>query len=52
VSGGLSNTEIADMYGPLDPRDSCGNYFNAPNADELEFVFDSIASKLFTRLTG
>lgn len=51
-NGTLTGTEIADMYLPLAPRVNCGNYFNAPTADELELVFDSIASKLFTRLAG
>lgn len=51
-SGGIDPAEADAMYGPRSPRENCGNYFNAPNADELEFVFDSIASKLFTRLTG
>ena len=51
-SGGLDGDEVALMYEPLPVRQDCGNYFNAPSADQLEFVFDSIASKLFTRLTG
>ncbi len=40
------------MFEPLPPKEDCGNYFNAPSANELEAVFDSIASKLFTRLAG
>lgn len=51
-SGGLDGAEVDLMYEPLPVRQDCGNYFNAPSADQLEFVFDSIASKLFTRLTG
>lgn len=51
-SGGLDGGEVALMYEALPIRQDCGNYFNAPSADQLEFVFDSIASKLFTRLTG
>ncbi len=30
---------------------SCGNYYNAPGGDELNRVFDDIASRMFTRLT-
>lgn len=51
-NGFFDTNEQEYMYGPLPPTKDCGNYFNAPNADRLEFVFDSIASKLFTRLTG
>lgn len=51
-NGSLDQFELMTMYQELPPRENCGNYFNAPSADELEFVFDSIASKLFTRLTG
>jgi hypothetical protein len=36
---------------PLPPKQSCGNYFNAPDATELQNVFDTIASRMFTRLT-
>jgi hypothetical protein len=31
--------------------ESCGNYFNAPDATELATVFDQIAQRMFTRLT-
>lgn len=48
----LDGDEIDEMFEPLPPTVDCGNYFNAPNANELEFVFDSIASKLFTRIAG
>lgn len=37
---------------PLPARQSCGNYYNAPNQAQLELVFDDIASRMFTRLTG
>ena len=30
---------------------SCGNYFNAPTPEELEIVFDEIASRMFTRIS-
>jgi hypothetical protein len=51
-NGVWDNGEADLLYDPVEPTQDCGNYFNAPNADQLEFVFDSIASKLFTRLTG
>ncbi len=34
------------------PGESCGNYFNAPTLTELGRVFDEIASRMFTRLSG
>jgi hypothetical protein len=37
---------------PLPPQQSCGNYYNAPNQAQLQLVFDDIASRMFTRLTG
>jgi len=52
TSGGLDALELDLMFEPLPATQDCGNYFNAPSANELEFVFDSIASKLFTRLAG
>lgn len=42
----------ADMIEPLGPTENCGNYFNAPGQNELEIVFDEIASRMFTRLAG
>jgi hypothetical protein len=36
----------------LNSGESCGNYYNAPTQIELEKVFDDIASRMFTRLTG
>jgi hypothetical protein len=35
---------------PLTAGQSCGNYYNAPSPDELEAVFNDIASRMFTRL--
>jgi hypothetical protein len=40
------------MVDPLGPTVSCGNYFNAPGEEELQEVFDEIASRMFTRLAG
>lgn len=48
--GSISQPEAEAMYEALDPTVSCGNYFNAPDAEELQFVFDIIASRMFTRL--
>jgi len=47
---GIGQEEAEIMYEPLPPTESCGNYFNAPDAEELQFVFDIIASRMFTRL--
>ncbi|MDX1991845.1 MAG: hypothetical protein SF029_05625, partial [bacterium] len=41
-----------NTVGLLAPTQNCGNYYNAPGGDELEIVFDEIASRLFTRLSG
>lgn len=35
----------------LPPKQNCGNYFNAPDEDGLNKVFDEIASRMFTRIT-
>lgn len=40
------------MNSALAPKASCGNYFNAPDGPELQKVFDEIASRMFTRITG
>jgi hypothetical protein len=39
------------LWLPLDPQQSCGNYFAAAEASDLERVFDIIASRMFTRLS-
>lgn len=46
----LSDEEKFIQYGMLAPQTSCGNYFFAPDGNELRFVFDEIASRMFTRL--
>jgi hypothetical protein len=46
VPGDISSVQF------LDPRENCGNYFNAPSEEELDIVFDEIASRMFTRLAG
>jgi hypothetical protein len=65
--GQLNNTPNQDGWGPrgvcegagtpgtiarLTPRASCGNYYNAPNSQQLGEVFDDIASKMFTRIAN
>jgi Flp pilus assembly protein TadG len=42
--------QLQNLVNPLPPKQSCGNYFNAPDAEELQNVFDTIASRMFTRL--
>jgi len=34
-----------------DPGENCGNYYYAPDAASLEDVFESIASRIFSRIT-
>jgi hypothetical protein len=41
----------AALVNPMAPKTNCGNYFNAPDEEELQNVFDTIASRMFTRLT-
>lgn len=50
-----AQSEVANPLNPdldelLAPRQQCGNYFNAPDAAELQLVFDEIASRMFTRI--
>lgn len=40
-----------DQHSPLPPRTSCGNYFAAATEEELNRVFNEIASKMFTRIS-
>lgn len=42
---------FGSLVNPLPPTESCGNYFNAPGEKELQIVFDTIASRMFTRIT-
>jgi hypothetical protein len=42
----------AELINPTDAKVSCGNYYNAPSASELNRVFDDIASRMFTRLSS
>ena len=54
AAGYLGGFNTADPDNPtfLPPTESCGNYFNAPDEQELQIVFDEIASRMFTRLAG
>ena len=44
-------TDLDAMYGHLKPQTSCGNYYYAPDYNQLQIVFDDIASRMFTRLS-
>jgi hypothetical protein len=46
-----SNPAIKGSQSWLDPQQSCGNYFAAAEASDLERVFNIIASRMFTRLS-
>jgi len=46
----LSADEAEALWGASPPATSCGNYYNAPSQEELQFVFDDIASRMFTRI--
>ena len=53
AAGGLFSGGNYDplKYNPLPPKQSCGNYYNAPGGPELTKVFEDIASRMFTRIT-
>jgi hypothetical protein len=40
-----------NTYAPVEPMTPCGNYFVAATGQQLEAVFDQIASRMFTRLS-
>jgi hypothetical protein len=44
-------TDVSQIIRPMPAGQSCGNYYNAPGGDELNSVFDDIASRMFTRLS-
>ncbi len=45
-------TGTQGTWAPLPPKTSCGNYFTAAaGTDQLEEVFNEIASRMFTRLS-
>jgi hypothetical protein len=66
--GVKNNSLTAAEYGPPGPcedtgstpsvpimlpeGESCGNYYAAPNAQELQQVFDDIAGRMFTRISS
>ncbi|MBZ0285076.1 MAG: hypothetical protein K8L97_30350 [Anaerolineae bacterium] len=47
----LSEWGEAVVVNPMPPQQNCGNYYNAPSPEQLDVVFDDIASRMFTRLT-
>ncbi len=50
-TGAANSPNRGDVYSPLPPKTSCGNYFHAASGAELQQVFNQIASKMFTRLS-
>lgn len=51
---GACETETSTHTGnwnPKPPRESCGNYYVAASGQQLEDVFNQIASRMFTRLS-
>jgi hypothetical protein len=48
---GRTQADLNRQWGALGPNRSCGNYYYAPGGPELQFVFDEIASRMFTRLS-
>jgi hypothetical protein len=51
---GVNPSTVGSIGNLVDPKTagtSCGNYYNAPGGEELNRVFDDIASRMFTRLT-
>lgn len=40
-----------ENFEPVAPKASCGNYFVASSGNQLQEVFDQIASRMFTRLS-
>ncbi len=51
VIGDRSTMTMQELVQPVQAGLSCGNYFNAPDEEQLDEVFDEIASRMFTRLT-
>ncbi|MEP7293819.1 MAG: hypothetical protein ABI835_18670, partial [Chloroflexota bacterium] len=49
--GSVDPYDRGDLYLPNAPGESCGNYFAAPSGNELQVVFNQIASRMFTRLS-
>ena len=45
------NPVNGNTFMPKPPAESCGNYFNAPDPQKLQEVFNEIASRMFTRLS-
>ncbi len=46
-----TETGTRGVWSPLPPQQSCGNYFSADTGDQLNAVFNEIASRMFTRLS-
>jgi hypothetical protein len=50
-NGSINVDEDNRMYGHYYIQQNCGNYYYAPDYSQLQFVFDDIASRMFTRLS-
>ncbi len=49
---GNRTTDLARPWvSTLPPKKSCGQYYFTQNADELGPIFDSIASRIYTKIT-
>ncbi|MAU10751.1 MAG: hypothetical protein CL607_13085 [Anaerolineaceae bacterium] len=48
--GSFESSERELQRRMLLPQVSCGNYYFAPDGNQLRFVFDDIASRMYTRL--
>jgi Flp pilus assembly protein TadG len=45
------NVSPDNLVRPIDAGLNCGNYFSAPAPDQLQPIFDEIASRMFTRIS-
>ena len=51
TAGERTNDLCAPLGVVLPPKQSCGQYYFAQNADALGPIFDSIASRIYTKIT-
>jgi acyl-CoA synthetase (AMP-forming)/AMP-acid ligase II len=51
TAGARTNDPCAPLGVTLPSTQSCGQYYYAPNADALGPIFDSIASRIYTKIT-
>lgn len=48
---GEYNDDTSDLCKGVDSGTECGNYYYAPEAEDLDRIFEKIASRIFTRIT-